>query len=115
MLFELLTKRYPGMRVWLLQRITAVYMAVYIPFAVGYFLINNPDSYIAWVELNSPCWISVLSSLFFLSLCLHAWVGVRDVFRDYVPNIRLRNYLQLFVEMLLLACLAWSVYIFWSI
>jgi succinate dehydrogenase membrane anchor subunit len=115
MLFELLTKRYPGMRVWLLQRITAVYMAVYLPFVVGYFLTNNPGSYIAWVELNSPAWLSVLSCLFFLSLCLHAWVGVRDVFRDYVPNIKLRNYLQLLVEMLLLACSAWSVYIFWSI
>ena len=115
MLFELLTKRYPGMRVWLLQRITAVYMAVYVPFVVGYLLINKPDSYVAWVELNSACWLKVLSSLFFLSLCLHAWVGVRDVFRDYVPNTTLRHTLQLIVEIVLIACLIWSVYIFWSI
>ncbi len=112
MLFELLTKRYPGMRVWLLQRVTAVYMAVYVPFVMGYLLINKPHSYVAWVELNSACWLKVLSSLFFLSLCLHAWVGVRDVFRDYVPNTMLRHGLQLIVEIGLIACLIWSVYIF---
>ncbi|MFV1922795.1 MAG: succinate dehydrogenase, hydrophobic membrane anchor protein [Methylotenera sp.] len=115
MLFELLTKRYPGMRVWLLQRITAVYMAVYVPFLAGYFLINKPNDYVVWVELNSACWLKVLSCLFFLSLCLHAWVGVRDVLRDYVPNITLRHGLQLIVEIVLIACLIWSVYIFWSI
>ncbi|MGJ8620525.1 MAG: succinate dehydrogenase, hydrophobic membrane anchor protein [Methylophilaceae bacterium] len=115
MLFELLTKRYPGMRVWLLQRITAVYMAAYLPFIVGYLLLEKPDGYAAWVAFNSPYWLRVLGCLFFLSVCLHAWVGVRDVFRDYVPNMAVRSYLQLFVEIVLLACLAWSVYIFWSI
>ena len=30
MLIELLTKRYPGMRLWLAQRLSAVYMAAYL-------------------------------------------------------------------------------------
>ena len=115
MLFELLTKRYPGMRFWLLQRITAVYMAVYVPLMVIYFLIDQPKGYTDWVAFNSPYWFRILGCLFFFSVCLHAWVGVRDVFRDYVPNQAVRDYLQMFVELVLLVCMAWSVYIFWSI
>jgi succinate dehydrogenase / fumarate reductase membrane anchor subunit len=103
------------MRFWLLQRITAIYMAVYLPILILNLVLVKPDSFDAWLVFNKPVWWQVLSCLFFFSLCLHAWVGVRDVLRDYVPNQALQAYLQAFVELVLMACLAWSVYIFWSI
>jgi succinate dehydrogenase / fumarate reductase membrane anchor subunit len=115
MLIELVTRRYPGMRFWLFQRITAVYMAAYTPLLGLYFCLVKPSGYEAWVAFNSPWWWRIFSDAFFFSLCLHAWIGVRDVFRDYVPNQTIRDYLQAFVEVLLLACLTWSVYIFWSL
>lgn len=115
MLIDLLSKHYPGMRFWLLQRITAVYMAVYLPVLALHYWLVQPQGYEAWLAFNSPLWWRVLSCLFFFSLCLHAWVGVRDVFRDYLPNQVLQAFLQAFVELVLIACLIWSVYIFWSI
>jgi succinate dehydrogenase / fumarate reductase membrane anchor subunit len=56
-----------------------------------------------------------LTGLFFFSLCLHAWIGVRDVFRDYVFNQTLRGYLQTLVELMLLAYLGWLGLILWGI
>lgn len=115
MLIELLTERYPGMRFWLLQRITAVFMAFYVLVAIVYFMLLQPASYQAWLVFNQPWWWRIGSSLFFLSLCMHAWVGVRDVFRDYVSSQVIRNILQVLVEVTLFACLVWSVVIFWSV
>lgn len=115
MLLELLTKRYPGMRFWLMQRIAAVVMAVYFPFAAIYIFLQGPDNYEGWVQLNQPIWWRVLSFISLLSLCLHAWIGVRDVFRDYVQRQGLRNILQVLVELSLFACLVWALMIFWSV
>lgn len=115
MFIDLLTERYPGMRFWLMQRITALFMAVYIPFLIIYFLVVMPVGYEGWVAFNSPWWWRVLSWLFFFSLCMHAWVGVKDVLRDYVFNQELRGYLQVLVELALLACLAWSIFIIWRL
>lgn len=116
MLIELLSEKYPGMRFWLTQRITAILMAGYIPLAIVYFLIEMPISnYEGWVLFNSPWWWRVLTWLFFFSLALHAWIGVRDVFRDYVFNQNLRSYLQLLVEFLLLAYIAWLSFMLWRL
>lgn len=115
MLLELLTKRYPGMRFWLMQRIAAVVMAIYFPMAAVYIALQAPNTYEAWVQLNQPVWWRLISTVSMVSLCLHAWIGVRDVFRDYVPNQGLRNVLQVLVELSLFAYLVWAVIIFWSV
>jgi succinate dehydrogenase / fumarate reductase membrane anchor subunit len=115
MFIELLTERYPGMRFWLLQRITATYMTVYLLILLFYFLMAKPVDYTTWMAFNSPWWWRILNVVFYASLCIHAWIGVRDVFRDYVPNLTLRHYLQMLVELMLFASLAWSIFLFWSI
>jgi len=115
MLLELLSKRYPGMRFWLMQRIAAVVMAIYFPFALLYIAIQGADTYQAWVQLNQPIWWRVFSAIGMLSLCLHAWIGVRDVFRDYVQHQALRKVLQVLVELSLFAYLCWALKIFWSV
>ncbi len=116
MLMELLTEKYPGMRLWLMQRITAVIMAVYIPLAIVYFMIKMPiNSQAVWVAFNSPWWWRVFTWLFFFSICLHAWIGVKDVFEDYVFNQKLRDFLQTLVELMLFAYLVWISVILWRL
>lgn len=115
MLIELLTKRYPGMRFWLMQRIAAVVMAVYFPLAMLYFLIAMPVDYDAWLQFNQPIWWRVVSVINILSICLHAWIGVRDVLRDYVPSLRLRDVLQALIEVSLVAYVVWAISIFLDI
>lgn len=115
MLIELLTKRYPGMRLWLAQRLSAVAMAVYLVLLALLWLMRQPQGYQGWYSLMSPWWWRVLTLMFFVSLLMHAWLGVRDVFKDYVFNLRLRAVLQVLVDVLLVLYLGWAVVILWSI
>jgi len=115
MLIELLTKRYPGMRLWLAQRLSAVAMAAYLLGLALMLLLQQPAGYEGWLKLMSPWWWRLLTLLFFVSLVMHAWLGVRDVFKDYVFNLRLRAVLQVLVDVLLVLYLGWAVMILWSI
>ena len=50
-----------------------------------------------------------------ISLLLHAWIGVRDIFMDYVKPTGLRLALQVLVILALVFYGAWSVQILWSV
>ena len=115
MLIQLLTKKYPGMRLWLSQRLTALFMAVYIVLLVLYLAVKQPTDYHAWLVVVSPWWWRVLTWTFFISLFIHAWLGVTDVLKDYVPNQTLRGYLQILVDVLLLVYLVWISFILWDV
>ncbi len=122
MLIQLLTHQYPGMRLWLSQRLTAVVMAIYIVLLVVLLLIIQPfghttwqQNYAAWIEFVSPVWFRLATLLFFMSLFMHAWLGVADVLKDYVFNKVLRAYMQLAVDIVLVLYLFWLVYILWNI
>jgi succinate dehydrogenase / fumarate reductase membrane anchor subunit len=112
MLIELLTKRYPGMRAWLTQRFTAIVMAIFCIFAVIRFLIVQPSDYVAWLSFNQPLWWRLASWLFWVALSLHAWLGIRDVFKDYVPKYAIRTVLVNVLFALLWIYLVWITYLF---
>lgn len=73
-----------GSRAWLMQRISAVYLLVYIVMFGMHLLLDAPTSYAAWREWMGLPFIAVTTSGFFAMLLLHAWVGLRDVIMDYV-------------------------------
>jgi succinate dehydrogenase / fumarate reductase membrane anchor subunit len=111
MLIELLTKRYPGMRAWLTQRLTGLVMAIYSVMFMLRFLIVRPESYETWVGFFQPFWWRMASLFFWIALSLHAWLGIRDVLKDYVPNYALQMVLQNILVVLLCIYLAWAVWL----
>jgi len=42
---------------------------------------------------------------------MHAWLGVRDVLRDYIFNATLRQYLQILVDIALVVYCVWLGFI----
>ena len=84
-----MTWRAQGMRTWLLQRISALYMLLYL--IVMTVVVCNMDvvQFKQWRELFTSPVINIVTLIFFLSLLYHAWVGVRDILVDYVRNQRL--------------------------
>jgi succinate dehydrogenase / fumarate reductase membrane anchor subunit len=112
MVIELLTKRYPGMRAWLMQRLTALVMAIYSVMALGRILLEQPSDYEAWLSFSQPWWWRVASLLFWISLSIHAWLGIRDVFKDYVPNASVRGLLLKLLVVMLWVYLAWATWLF---
>jgi succinate dehydrogenase / fumarate reductase membrane anchor subunit len=98
-----------GLRAWVLQRISAVYLAVYFLVTASYLVINSPFSYEAWRGWLADPWVNLATGLFILSLLVHAWVGIRDVVMDYVPHTALRVSLFALIGLTLAGCGIWSL------
>lgn len=115
MLIQLLTRQYPGMRLWLSQRLTALFMAFYILFLLSLLAIIQPSGHAAWHAFIAPIWFRVATLVFFMCLFMHAWLGVADVLKDYVFNKTLRAYMQMGVDFLLVIYLVWASIILWNV
>jgi len=102
-----------GTAQWLRQRLTAVIMAVYTVLAIVALLILHPENHAEWRALFAPGWVRVVTLLFFLSLCYHAWVGMRDILMDYARPTSLRLALYTAVVVALGGYAAWAVQIMW--
>jgi succinate dehydrogenase / fumarate reductase, membrane anchor subunit len=103
------------MRLWLSQRLSAVMMASYIVLLAILLIIQRPTGFEAWHAFVSPIWFKLISLVFFISLFIHAWLGVSDVFKDYIFNKTLRAYLQIIVDILLVVYLVWAGFILLNI
>jgi succinate dehydrogenase / fumarate reductase membrane anchor subunit len=103
-----------GLRDWLAQRVTAVVMVIYsIVFLV--MLCKMPQfDYASWKTMWGTQWMRFASLLFLLSLFVHAWIGMRNIFMDYVKNTGVRLTLYALVILALVAYGAWAVQILWG-
>ncbi|CAG0931341.1 MAG: Succinate dehydrogenase hydrophobic membrane anchor subunit [Rhodocyclaceae bacterium] len=104
-----------GLKDWLGQRITAAFMAAYtVIFAV--LLAGQPDlNYETWRAFMSGGFMRFLTFLFILSLTFHAWVGVRDIWMDYVKPTGLRLALHVLTLLALVGYTGWAVSILWRL
>ncbi|MHB9021472.1 MAG: succinate dehydrogenase, hydrophobic membrane anchor protein [Halothiobacillus sp.] len=103
-----------GVKDWLAQRVTAVVMALYTFFLVGVLLWQPTLDFAAWQNLFQGLPMRLASLLFLLSLFLHAWLGMRDIFMDYIHPSLIRLTLHVVVILALLTYAAWAVRILWS-
>ena len=102
-----MTRKVSGFQAWVVQRLSAIYLAVYLIYLFGYFSLSPPVSYIAWKAwLTNPA-VSVSLALFFLSLLMHAWIGIRDVVIDYIHPLPSRLIVLSVVAMTLMASGFW--------
>lgn len=83
-------KALSGLRAWIVQRFTAVYMLLFCVFVLFHFAFDAPHSYADWHEWVSTPLVLITTALFFLALLVHTWVGLRDVVMDYVNPLPLR-------------------------
>jgi succinate dehydrogenase / fumarate reductase membrane anchor subunit len=104
-----------GVRDWLAQRVTAIVMVVYTVILLGTFLTAQNFSYEGWASLFSRQWFKLFSLVTFFGLYYHVWVGMRDIWMDYVKNAGIKLALQFATVLWLLACAAWTVQILWSV
>jgi len=114
MVKPVVTGAHYGLRDWLVQRVTAVVMAIYFLLLAAVLLISPPHDHAAWKTLFSEQWLRIASFLFFVSLCWHAWIGMRNILMDYVHATGARLMLQILVILSLLFYAVWSADILWS-
>lgn len=92
-----------------MQRFTAVYMLLFFLFALFHFAFDSPHSYDEWRGWVAAPFVLVATALFFVSLLLHAWVGLRDVMMDYVHPLPLRVALLAALGFVLVGLALWTM------
>lgn len=102
-----------GLRAWLVQRVSAVYMLFFITYLLIHFLVEPPTSYLAWHDWVLGRGVSVAASIFWLALLAHAWVGVRDVVMDYIHPVAVRGLVLALLGLGLTGIGAWAIRILW--
>ena len=123
-----------GLRDWLSQRVTAVLMALftvvvvvqalwpwYLKDATGQRVKDAAGKFIAitgydkWAGMFAAQWMKVLTFTVIVALLWHVWVGMRDVWMDYIKPVWLRLALQVFTIVWLTACAGWAVQVLWRL
>jgi succinate dehydrogenase / fumarate reductase, membrane anchor subunit len=103
------------LRDWLAQRLTAIVMVIYTVILLGFFLTAGSFSYDGWAGLFSHKWFKLVTFVALMSLFFHAWIGVRDIWMDYVKPVGVRLILQVAAILWLLGCAGWAAQILWRV
>ena len=114
MVNRVVTGAHYGLRDWLIQRVTAVMMAIYTVIVVGYVLLQPQLNYENWSALFANQLMRTFTLLFLLSVFYHAWIGVRDIVMDYVKPASVRLVIHVLVILALVIYTIWSAQILWG-
>lgn len=104
-----------GLVGFIAQRVTAIVIALYALFLFGLLIVSRDFSYSGWAGLFAPLWMKAVSLLAILALLYHAWIGVKDIWMDYIKPTGLRLALQVGTVLWLAFCAVWSVQILWRV
>jgi succinate dehydrogenase / fumarate reductase membrane anchor subunit len=102
------SRRASGLKAWFLQRATAVYLALFGVYLALVFMLSPPADHAALVAWVASPWVALGLLLFIPILLAHAWVGIRDVFMDYMKPIALRATAMTLVGFVFLASGLWA-------
>jgi len=105
-----------GLRDWLSQRITGGLMALFTIILLAQLIFSRgPIGYDLWAGIFAAQWMKVLTFSVIVSLLYHVWVGMRDVWMDYVQPVGIRLVLQIFTIVWLVGCAGWAIQVLWKI
>ena len=105
-----------GLRDWLAQRVTGVLMALFTLALLAQVLLTSGDiGYDKWSGIFSAQWMKALTFALIVALIYHVWIGMRDIWRDYIKPVGARLVLQIFTIVWLVACAGWSIQVLWRL
>jgi succinate dehydrogenase / fumarate reductase membrane anchor subunit len=105
-----------GLRDWLAQRVTAALMALFTLLLLAQVIFSKgPIGYDKWAGIFSSQWMKALTFTIIIALAYHVWVGMRDIWMDYIKPVGLRLALQVFTMVWLLACAGWGIQVLWRL
>lgn len=111
MVKDIIVGAHYGLKDWLAQRITAAVMAIYTLVLAVLLLGEERFTYESWRIFMAGGFMRLLTFLCVLSLAYHAWVGVRDIWMDYVKPAGARLALHVLTLLTLVGCTGWALLI----
>jgi succinate dehydrogenase / fumarate reductase membrane anchor subunit len=113
---RVVTGAHYGMRDWLMQRITAGLMALFTVVVLAQVIFTSgPIGYETWAGIFAAQWMKLLTFAVIIALMWHAFVGVRDIWMDYVKPVGLRLALHVFTIVWLVGCAGWAFQVLWRL
>ncbi|MCP1650220.1 succinate dehydrogenase / fumarate reductase membrane anchor subunit [Pseudomonas nitroreducens] len=110
-----------GLYDWMVQRVSAVVLAAYVLFLLGFLIAHPGITYAEWHGLFSHSLMKIFSLLTLVSLSVHAWVGMWTITTDYLTPMALgksatvvRFLVQAVCGMAMFAFFVWGVQILWG-
>jgi len=103
-----------GLKDWLIQRVSAVYLLVYFLMVLAYFWMHCPLTFESWSGLFHVLWMQIATVLAVFMLVLHAWIGIWTVTTDYISCTIIRLSAQVLVALFLGAQFIWGLMIVWG-
>ncbi len=97
-----------GLRPWIIQRISAAFIALFILYIVLTLFISNPLNENDWALWVAIPYNNIFIGLTLTALLWHVWIGVRDIILDYIPNVVGRLFTLTVVASVLLGSGLWA-------
>ncbi len=104
-----------GFKDWLSQRVTATLMALFTVALIVQVLMPGAMDYDKWAGIFSSNWMKTLTFVVIISLLYHVWVGMRDIWMDYIKQVGVRLGLQVFTLAWLVGCAGWAIQVLWRL
>lgn len=110
-----------GLYDWLIQRVSAVIIAVYVFVMVGFLLAHPHLDYGTWSGFMGSVPMEIANTLLLFSVAAHTWVGLWSVTTDYLTGMTLgksatgvRLVVQVLIALLLLVYILWGLLMIWG-
>ena len=103
-----------GVTDWLLQRLTAVILALYFIVLLIYFLGGSHTGFQSWQSFILSGGMKVFTVIAVTSFSAHAWIGLWTVATDYIKNRSVRFTFHAFYGISLFAMFVWCIDILWG-
>lgn len=111
-----------GLYDWMAQRVSAVLLAAYTIFLLGYVILNPGLTYEDWTALFSNNAMRIFSLLTLVALAVHSWVGMWTISTDYLTPMAFGRYatvlrflFQAVCGLVMFVLFVWGVQILWGI
>ena len=104
-----MSRKVHSLRDWLLQRFTALYMALFVVYVVVQYLLQPPAGFAQWSAWIGHPLMAIVTAGFILAVLVHSWVGIRDVMIDYIHPVGMRLALLVLTGLYLAGCGFWAL------
>lgn len=104
-----------GLIDWLAQRVTGIVMAVFVVVMAVALLQGVGANFESWRAFMSGGLVRFIAFLFIVSVAWHAWVGVRDIWMDYVQPAGIKLALHVLTLLALIGYAGWAAQIIWRL
>lgn len=97
-----------GLGAWWWQRLSALYIGTFLTASLAWLALDPPAGYAQWRIWLAHDGIRMALVVFVAAVAIHAYIGVRDIMLDYVPEGALRGTALILWVLAVTAFVAWG-------